>query len=67
LRELFGLTAAEARLALWLLRGETLHTACGRYDVSPHTVRVQLTSIFRKTQTSRQSELLTLMTRIVAA
>jgi DNA-binding CsgD family transcriptional regulator len=67
LRELFGLTGAEARLALWLFQGETLHTACERYDVSPHTVRAQLTSIFRKTQTSRQSELLTLMTRVVAA
>ena len=67
LRELFGLTAAEARLTLSLRRGETLQAACERYDVSPHTVRVQLTSIFRKTQTNRQSELMSLMTRIVAA
>jgi DNA-binding CsgD family transcriptional regulator len=67
LRELFGLTAAEARLAIWLHRGETLYAACDRYDVSPHTVRAQLTSIFRKTETNRQSELMALMTRIVAA
>jgi DNA-binding CsgD family transcriptional regulator len=66
LRELFGLTAAEARLALWLLQGETLYAACDRYEVSPNTVRAQLASIFSKTQTRRQSELLTLMTRIVA-
>jgi len=66
LRELFGLTAAEARLALWLLQGETLHSACDRYDVSPNTVRAQLANIFSKTQTRRQSELLALMTRIVA-
>lgn len=66
LRELFGLTAAEARLALWLLQGERLYAACDRYDVSPNTVRGQLASIFSKTQTRRQSELVTLMTRMVA-
>jgi DNA-binding CsgD family transcriptional regulator len=66
LRELFGLTAAEARLALWLLQGETLYAACDRYDVSRNTVRGQLASIFAKTETSRQSELVTLLTRIVA-
>jgi len=66
LRELFGLTAAEARLALWLLQGETLNAACDRFDVSRNTVRVQLASIFTKTETSRQSELLTLLMRLVA-
>jgi len=66
LRELFGLTAAEARLAIWLLQGETLYAACDRYDVSRNTVRGQLASIFTKTETSRQSELVTLLTRIVA-
>jgi DNA-binding CsgD family transcriptional regulator len=65
LRELFGLTATEARLALWLLRGETLHAACDRFEVSRHTVRAQLASIFSKTQTSRQSELITLMMRVI--
>jgi len=65
LRELFGLTATEARLALWLLRGETLHRACDGLKSARHTVRAQLASIFSKTQTSRQSELITLMMRVI--
>jgi DNA-binding CsgD family transcriptional regulator/PAS domain-containing protein len=65
LRELFGLTPAEARLALAIFEGLSPGEAAASFGVSPHTARVQLGHVFAKTGTNRQSELVRLMMRAV--
>ena len=64
LRRIFGLTAAEAKLAIQILQGETPADIARNHHVSVATVRSQLASVFAKTQTRRQSELVMLLTRI---
>lgn len=58
LEALYGLTAAEGRLAALLATGESLQAAATALKVSRETVRSQLKAIFGKTATRRQSELL---------
>lgn len=58
LSQLYGLTAAESRLTLGLLGGMTLEEHGERLGISKRTVRSQLNSIFSKTATRRQSELM---------
>jgi DNA-binding CsgD family transcriptional regulator len=53
----FGLTPAEARLALRLVAGETLRSAAVKLSISYETARTALKNIFRKTGTCRQAEL----------
>jgi DNA-binding CsgD family transcriptional regulator len=60
----FGLTPAEARLALHLVAGETLRSAEVKLSITYETARTQLKDIFRKTGTCRQAELVVV---IVAA
>ena len=60
-QSLFGLTFAEARLALALLNGDSLSDAAELHRVSLATVRSQLKSIFHKTETRRQGELVRLL------
>jgi DNA-binding CsgD family transcriptional regulator len=57
----YELTAAESRLAGRLLSGESLSAAAEQLSVTKNTVRTQLKSIFLKTDTRRQSELLRLL------
>ena len=57
LRSHFGLTQAEARLALHLVAGETLRSAAVKLSISYETARTCLKSIFNKTGTCRQAEL----------
>lgn len=66
LRRVFGLTAAESRLALALFDGATPREAADAFGVSRHTVHSQLASIFLKTGAARQSDLIRLMTRAAA-
>ena len=66
LSDLFGLTAAETRLALALLEGLAPREAAERFGVSPHTVKAQLVSIFEKTGANRQIDLVRLLARTVA-
>lgn len=61
LAQLFGLTRAEARLAELLAAGSTLKDAADQLCVAESTVRSQLKSIFAKTSTNRQSELIRLL------
>jgi DNA-binding CsgD family transcriptional regulator/tetratricopeptide (TPR) repeat protein len=61
LREIFGLTPAEARLALALFEGLTPAEAAADFGLSLHTVRAQLARVFEKTGASRQSGLMRLM------
>lgn len=64
LRQLFGLTPAEARLAAGLAKGLDLQEISEFYAVSVGTLRVQLKSIFAKTQTKRQAQLVVLLARL---
>jgi DNA-binding CsgD family transcriptional regulator/PAS domain-containing protein len=53
----FSLTPAEARLAVAMLDGQSLSHASAQFGVSINTVRTQLSSLFAKTQTHRQVDL----------
>jgi DNA-binding CsgD family transcriptional regulator len=64
LRNVFGLTRAEARLAGSLASGDDLGSAAVRLGVSQGTLRGALKAIFRKTGAKRQAELVGLLTRI---
>jgi DNA-binding CsgD family transcriptional regulator/PAS domain-containing protein len=67
LGELFGLTPAEANLAILLARGLSLAEASETQHVSQHTARAQLKSVFAKTGVSRQAELVRLVLKSVAS
>ena len=58
LRRLFNLTPAELRLASHLVVGATLEEVTKLTNVTLPTLRSQLAALFRKTGTSRQSELI---------
>ncbi len=64
LRRIFGLTGAEAKLAIRIPFGETPAEIARDLGVSVATIRCQLASIFSKTQTRRQTELATLIMRV---
>jgi DNA-binding CsgD family transcriptional regulator/PAS domain-containing protein len=53
----FGLTGAEARLAAAICEGNDLNAAAATFGVSRQTVRSQLKTIFAKTGSRRQAEL----------
>jgi DNA-binding CsgD family transcriptional regulator len=57
LRWHFDLTPAEARLAFHLAAGETLRSAAVKLSISYETARTCLKTIFNKTGTCRQAEL----------
>jgi DNA-binding CsgD family transcriptional regulator len=57
LRSHFGLTPAEARLALHLVAGQTLRSAEAKLSITYETARSELKNIFNKTGTCRQAEL----------
>lgn len=57
----FGLTPAEARLAIELLAGGSRGEVAGRLGISDSTARTHLSRIFDKTGTRRQSELVALI------
>lgn len=63
-RELFGLTPTEAQLAIRLAQEESLTEAAGALGITAGTARLHLKSIFLKTDTHRQAELIALMQRI---
>jgi DNA-binding CsgD family transcriptional regulator len=65
LRALFGLTAAEARLALAIFDGASPRDAADQFGVSFQTVRNQLSRVFEKTGTRGQSDLVGMLWRIV--
>jgi DNA-binding CsgD family transcriptional regulator len=65
LRDLFGLTPAEARLALALFEGATLNEAAEGLTISRFTAQNHLARIFEKTGANRQVALIQLMMRSV--
>lgn len=66
LMEIFDLTAAEARLARALAQGMRLEDYAVCNDLGLPTIKTQLRGIFAKTATSRQAELVRLITEIPA-
>jgi DNA-binding CsgD family transcriptional regulator/PAS domain-containing protein len=60
-RALFGLTDAEARLVAGLSHGERLEDYAKRSGIRLSTARTHLKSVFAKTDTHRQSELIRLL------
>lgn len=63
LRRAFGLTRAEARLAMHLASGKSLARAATDFGVKMSTVRSQLGQIYSKTSTGRQCELVSRILR----
>lgn len=61
LREDFGLTPAEAALALEILKTDGLKAAANRLRISLATAHTQLAHVFDKTGTRRQAELVRLI------
>lgn len=61
----FDLTRAETRLVEALSTGGSLSDTAVHLGVSRHTAKAQLDAVFRKTNTRRQSELLTLLLRAI--
>jgi DNA-binding CsgD family transcriptional regulator/PAS domain-containing protein len=66
LQALFRLTPAEIRLATALLQGLSLSEFGAQNRVSKETVRSQLKAALSKTGTRRQSELITLLSKLPA-
>jgi DNA-binding CsgD family transcriptional regulator len=64
LRDLYGLTPAEIRLALQLSSGSGLPEACELIGIRRETGRTQLKAIFTKTATGTQAQLAHLLTRL---
>ncbi len=67
LAELFELTPAETNLAVKLARGLSLAQVSEEQNISQHTARAQLKSIFAKTGATRQAELVRLVLKSVAS
>jgi DNA-binding CsgD family transcriptional regulator len=64
LREMFGLTLAEAKLACHITTPHSLAQAAATLGISEGHARQRLKSIFRKTDTSGQVELIALLTKL---
>jgi DNA-binding CsgD family transcriptional regulator len=61
LRERFGLTAAEAALAIEAAEGDGLPACARRLGICPTTARTHLGHVFEKTGARRQAELVRLL------
>lgn len=64
LREVFGLTPAEARLAIALCEGKDLAEIAEEQQVARSTLRFHLSAVLAKTETRRQSDLVRRLTRL---
>ena len=64
LAKTFGLTPSEAKLACIIARGAPPNIAAQELKISRETARNQLKSIFAKTDTHRQSELVALLLQV---
>jgi DNA-binding CsgD family transcriptional regulator len=61
LKDKFGLKPAEARLVLRLVAGDSLGLSAAALGIGYETARTTLKSVFRKTRTRRQAELVILI------
>jgi len=65
LRELFALTAAEARIGRALLEGMSPKEAAAKFRISRHTVHVHLARLFEKTGANSQAGIVRVLMRTV--
>lgn len=66
MKDLFGLTPAEAKLADLLVQDYSIQDAAHKLGRSIGTARIQLRAIFEKTETNRQSSLVRLLMSLPA-
>ena len=66
LGKMYYLSPAELRLTSALLQGKSLNEYAQETGVTLNTVRSHLKAVFKKTNTSRQSELVVLLSRVPA-
>lgn len=64
LQSLFDLTAAEARLAQLIARGDSVEEVAQKLSIKMTTARTQLAAVFAKTETRRQAKLVAILSRI---
>ena len=64
LEKLYGFTRKESQLAYGLANGLTINEYCEQAFISSNTARTHLKSIYRKTATNRQSELVRLLSHL---
>ena len=64
LRALFDLTHAEAKLAQYLSRGDSLEEVAEKLSIKMTTARTQLAAVFAKTETRRQAKLVAVLSRV---
>jgi DNA-binding CsgD family transcriptional regulator len=64
LAELYGLSRSESRLAMALASGKRMIELAGEFGVQITTLRTQLSSILRKCEVERQSDLVRLVSSI---
>jgi DNA-binding CsgD family transcriptional regulator len=67
LQQIFGLSAAEVRVAQRLMLGETPEEAAASLGIKISTLRWHLASLYRKTDTRRQAELVRLLLTLPVA
>jgi DNA-binding CsgD family transcriptional regulator len=65
LRQLYGLTSTEARLANLLMEGKALDECCKILNVRRSTARTHLQHLFEKVGVQRQSELVSLLLKSI--
>ena len=66
LQQLFGLTPREAKIAGGLAEGKSVDDIAAAQGISHHTTRSHLKSIFLKTGTNRQTQLVSVLLRSLA-
>ena len=65
LHRLYGISAAECRVAQELLGGRTLQATAAQLHLAENTVKTHLQHLFEKTRTSRQPQLIRLLLGLV--
>jgi DNA-binding CsgD family transcriptional regulator len=63
LRQLYGFTRAESRLANLLMEGHCLDTCCAQLQIRASTARMHLSNLFAKAGVQRQGQLIALLMR----
>ena len=62
--DVFGLTAAESRVAVLLGKGRSVRDIARELDRSEHTVRWTLKKVLSKTNSARQADLVRLLLQL---
>lgn len=65
--QMYGLTRTEAKLAIAIASGDRVECIANAFGISQNTVAFHLQNLFRKTQTSRQTDLVALLIRSALA